>query len=209
MDLISKKELLFITGISYGQLYRWKRERLIPEEWFMKQSSFTGQETFFPKDQMLQRVKAILEAKDQHSLEELAKIFSPETAEVTISLDQLKQIEEIPSQLLLAILLECKQASYCFFDVVLITAIAQTYQALSWTAQQSVSLIKKGLEMPPTQKNVNTSCTIFQANDQQNMVFSSGTAAFNFDSSIQIIRTVSLQELFNKLKLKYQGYFSN
>lgn len=45
--LISKKDLLAITGISYGQLYRWKRERLIPEEWFIKQSSYTGQETFF------------------------------------------------------------------------------------------------------------------------------------------------------------------
>ncbi|MCL2486473.1 MAG: YhbD family protein, partial [Oscillospiraceae bacterium] len=32
--LISKKDLLEFTGISYGQLYRWKREGLIPEEWF-------------------------------------------------------------------------------------------------------------------------------------------------------------------------------
>ena len=35
--LISKKDLLAETGISYGQLYRWKREQLIPEEWFIKQ----------------------------------------------------------------------------------------------------------------------------------------------------------------------------
>ena len=41
--LISKKDLLNETGISYGQLYRWKREGLIPEEWFIKQPSFTGQ----------------------------------------------------------------------------------------------------------------------------------------------------------------------
>ena len=41
--LISKKDLLNDTGISYGQLYRWKREGLIPEEWFIKQPSFTGQ----------------------------------------------------------------------------------------------------------------------------------------------------------------------
>ena len=53
MELISKKQLLSKTGISYGQLYRWKRERLIPEEWFMKQSSYTGQETFFPKRNVL------------------------------------------------------------------------------------------------------------------------------------------------------------
>lgn len=46
-DLISKKELLDLTGISYGQLYRWKRKNLIPEEWFIRKSSYTGQETFF------------------------------------------------------------------------------------------------------------------------------------------------------------------
>ena len=59
LDLISKKELLAQTGISYGQLYRWKRARLIPEEWFLKQSAFTGQETFFPREQVLRRIQAI------------------------------------------------------------------------------------------------------------------------------------------------------
>lgn len=49
-DLMSKKELLELTGISYGQLYRWKRKKLIPEEWFIRKSTFTGQETFFPRE---------------------------------------------------------------------------------------------------------------------------------------------------------------
>ena len=43
--MISKKDLLIQTNISYGQLYRWKREGLIPEEWFIKKSVSTGQET--------------------------------------------------------------------------------------------------------------------------------------------------------------------
>lgn len=71
MDEISKKELLTETGISYGQLYRWKREGLIPEDWFIKRSAFTGQETFFPRDRMLARVNAILALKDTHSLEQI------------------------------------------------------------------------------------------------------------------------------------------
>ena len=75
---ISKRELLQMTGISYGQLYRWKREGLIPEEWFMKQSAFTGQETFFERDKILPRIRAILELKEQYSLEELARRFAEE-----------------------------------------------------------------------------------------------------------------------------------
>jgi len=73
MDEISKKDLLLETGISYGQLYRWKREGLIPEEWFVKRASFTGQETFFPRERMLERVGLILEKKDDQSLGEIRR----------------------------------------------------------------------------------------------------------------------------------------
>ncbi|CUP81045.1 DUF4004 family protein [Clostridium baratii] len=75
-ELISKKDLLIQTGISYGQLYRWKRKNIIPEEWFIKKSVSTGQETFFPKDKILERINKILELKDEVSLDELANRFS-------------------------------------------------------------------------------------------------------------------------------------
>ncbi len=75
-ELISKKDILNITGISYGQLYRWKRKNLIPEEWFIKKSSFTGQETYFPKDKILDRINKIISLKDDMPLDDLADMFS-------------------------------------------------------------------------------------------------------------------------------------
>ncbi len=83
-DLISKKELLELTGISYGQLYRWKRKNLIPEDWFIRKSTFTGQETFFPKEKILARIHQIKNMKDDLSLDELANMFSPNPSEITI-----------------------------------------------------------------------------------------------------------------------------
>lgn len=77
-NLISKKELLELTGISYGALYRWKRKNLIPEEWFIKKSTFTGQETFFPRDKILDRISKIQSMKEGLSLDDLAGIFSPD-----------------------------------------------------------------------------------------------------------------------------------
>ncbi|MBE6697085.1 MAG: DUF4004 family protein [Ruminococcaceae bacterium] len=71
-ELISKKELLEKYGISYGALYRWKRKGLIPEDWFIKKSTVTGQETFFPKVLICQRVELIMDQKDEHSLDDLA-----------------------------------------------------------------------------------------------------------------------------------------
>ena len=74
-ELISKKELLERYSISYGALYRWKRKGLIPEEWFLKKSTVTGQETFFPKELVCERVALILGQKDEYSLDELSKQF--------------------------------------------------------------------------------------------------------------------------------------
>lgn len=85
-NLISKKELLSLTGITYGQLYRWKRKQLIPEEWFIKRASYTGQETYFPKDKILERIEKILNLKDGKSLDELAETFSPTLSEFDLSM---------------------------------------------------------------------------------------------------------------------------
>ena len=74
-ELISKKDLLSKTNISYGQLYRWKRKNIIPEEWFIKKSAFTGQETFFPRDKILERIELILSMKEEPSLDDIANMF--------------------------------------------------------------------------------------------------------------------------------------
>ncbi|GGE15111.1 hypothetical protein GCM10011571_15810 [Marinithermofilum abyssi] len=87
-DLISKKELLEFTGISYGQLYRWKRKKLIPEDWFIHKSTFTGQETFFPKDRILERIEKIKSMKDDLSLDELADMFSPNPQDITLTKEE-------------------------------------------------------------------------------------------------------------------------
>jgi hypothetical protein len=85
LDLISKRELLELTGISYGQLYRWKRKNLIPEEWFIRKSAFTGQETFFPREKMLGRIDRIKNMKEDLSLDDLANMFSPSPTEIRMT----------------------------------------------------------------------------------------------------------------------------
>src|SRR5690606_19913485 len=74
---ISKKELLKQTGLSYGQLYRWKRQGLIPDHWFAKRATFTGQETFFPREQILKRIETIQSLRVRYSLQEIAQLLSP------------------------------------------------------------------------------------------------------------------------------------
>ncbi|MGL5314279.1 MAG: DUF4004 family protein [Peptostreptococcaceae bacterium] len=86
-NLISKKDLLIETGISYGQLYRWKRKNIIPEEWFIKKSTFTGQETFFPKEKILERINIILSMKEGVSLDDIANMFVEKKSNKEFELD--------------------------------------------------------------------------------------------------------------------------
>jgi hypothetical protein len=72
---ISKRELLEMFGVSYGALYRWKRMGLIPEDWFLRKSTSTGQETFFRREQIIPRLEQILDRSA--SLEELANQMNP------------------------------------------------------------------------------------------------------------------------------------
>ncbi len=87
-ELISKKELLERYSISYGALYRWKRKGLIPEDWFIKKATVTGQETFFPRALVCERVELIQSTKDEHSLDELSGRLSSESKKkATLTLD--------------------------------------------------------------------------------------------------------------------------
>ncbi|MBU3196773.1 YhbD family protein [Clostridium algidicarnis] len=88
-ELISKKDLLDLTGISYGQLYRWKRKNVIPEEWFIKKSTFTGQETFFPKEKILDRIDKIINLKDGLSLDDLADKFSNNPSDIILKKEEI------------------------------------------------------------------------------------------------------------------------
>ncbi len=94
-ELISKKELLALTKISYGQLYRWKRMNIIPESWFIKKSMPTGQETFFKKDKILERIETILSMKDDISLDEIANLFNKDEAQQAIHLSDLQEKEVV------------------------------------------------------------------------------------------------------------------
>lgn len=99
-NLISKKDLLELMDISYGQLYRWKRKKLIPEDWFIKKSSYTGQETFFPRDKVIDRIKKIKDMKDDASLDDLADLFSTKASNVKLNYSNLLQ-DNIISKIIL------------------------------------------------------------------------------------------------------------
>ena len=206
-QLISKKELLELTGISYGQLYRWKRERLIPEEWFIKRASFTGQETFFPRSQILPRVQAILDNKDKYSLTELSKMLSPDTAPALIDSTALAQIEEIAPDLLPAILYCFQKESYELFDLALFAAISQAEAALGIQGDERRDVVELCVSTAKL-RQLDSVLTVFLVGGAYHALMTKADSPLVFDSTIQTgACTVYISEAAAAIKVKYRALF--
>lgn len=121
--MISKKDLLKEMNISYGQLYRWKREGLIPDEWFNKQAVSTGQETFFKRNLIIPRIKKILELKDKYQLEELKEFFNPSIEGRKFSLREAIVIEEIDPFILK--MYSLKKLSFTIFELAVLSIFSK------------------------------------------------------------------------------------
>lgn len=145
-ELISKKELLEMTGISYGQLYRWKRKNLIPEEWFIKKSSFTGQETFFPKEKVLGRIDKIKDLKEDISLDELAVKLSPGASDVILSYDRLAK-ENIVTKAALDLYIDSKGNTDAFsFQSILTIKVIEQFLLSGEASLDEVKTVMETLE---------------------------------------------------------------
>lgn len=205
---ISKKDLLKETGISYGQLYRWKREGIIPEEWFIKQSAFTGQETVFPKRQIINRIKAIQELKDKYTLEELAKILSPEIAERYFTTDDLEIIEEIQKNLIPAFVQGFDKNSFTFIEVLIMIALSELRTNTDISLGQIIEMVEGFKDYLAQIKSTGFILIVFdRSNDYYGTLYEEQAQVF-IDSRLKIIRRIHLNEISNKLKLKYRKSFN-
>lgn len=206
MNLISKKELLEITGISYGQLYRWKREKLIPEEWFIKKSSYTGQETFFPREQILSRIETIQNSKGKYSLEEIAKIVMPEKTEVKLHVEKLKDIKELNPQIC-KLALECLEApEVTLVEAALLCILSAAAENAHFDAVQTALLLTRCLPVVNKLEDLNVSFIVFSSGGSQyHGIFAPSTASLVFDKDINVAGTYVLDTYINRLKTKYQS----
>jgi hypothetical protein len=202
-DLISKKDLLDLAGISYGQLYRWKRKDLIPEDWFIRKSTFTGQETFFPKVKILERINKIQMMKENLSLDELADMFSPNIADLQMEKDELVK-RHIVSSAVIDYYLEIEKGCFQFnfsriLEVYILEKLLQSGEInldegkmLIQVLLDNKSLIKqKSAELVITRKLGISSCLLLL-----------NTESFQFDRGTKIVARVSLMACMEEIKSK-------
>lgn len=202
MSLISKKDLLAVTGISYGQLYRWKRQRLIPEEWFIKKASYTGQETFFPRESILSRIETILQLKDQYSMEQLAEMFASGSENRSgLSPEQLAAIDEIPAEWRECLPQLLNRDTIRWEDVVAVVYLA----GCAGPDEEAKKELLAQLPCPIPQGD-NGVIALLKAEERYHLMVAKGTVALAFDAGIQV-EPRPWSEIAEPLRLKYKDLF--
>ena len=204
---ISKKDLLKTTGISYGQLYRWKREGLIPEEWFVKRSSPTGQETYFPQEKILKRIHAIQQLKDSYSLEELARILTPEVSNRLFCEEDLEHFDELDIDVAADFMDAMSKDSFVFLEVLVIIALSQAMVDSAITEEErthAVSFLSKRMSELHSADYV---LELLQAQGHLYVLLKKEGSEVYLDDGLVAIRFIHLNELSNAIKLKYKETF--
>ncbi|MFD2327653.1 YhbD family protein [Cohnella sp. GCM10020058] len=204
-ELISKKDLLELMGISYGQLYRWKRKQLIPEEWFIRKSTFTGQETFFPKDMILARIDRIMNMKEDLSLDELAGKLSPLQTELTLSKRELVErniVSKIsidrhstPTQL-------NDQEAYTFAQLLYLFVTDQLLSAGEISLVESDLLIETLRDYFPRYEGKPCELLFMRKMGVTMFALASVPSALHFDTGVKIVARVQLAEIAEQLRSK-------
>ncbi|MDR1775953.1 MAG: YhbD family protein [Actinomycetes bacterium] len=204
MQEISKKELLAATGISYGQLYRWKRERLIPEEWFIKRSAFTGQETYFPRQQMLDRVNAIIDLKDGYSLDEIRTMLA-EDYRATFTRDELLATGLLPTEVLTASKAFMETGEFRRIDAAFLLFVTSEAHSSGAGAPAVTDLVQRTLPLMLEQQAADTVCQLLGIDGALYVVLMRDGVTPAYDPAVRVLATSVLVNLTGKFVKQHAG----
>lgn len=203
-ELISKKDLLELTGISYGQLYRWKRKDLIPEAWFIRKSTFTGQETFFPKHQILSRIDQILNMKDGLSLDALSDMLSPSPAETALYKHEIIS-RGIAAQVSLELLIEqLGDAEVLVFDKILfVYVLNKMLQTGDMSLEEGRSLLQVLKDHYNKFSGKNCEIILIRKMGISTFLLASTPGDVYFEAGVKVVMRLNLSNCIQELKMNF------
>jgi hypothetical protein len=200
-ELISKKDLLDLAGISYGQLYRWKRKDLIPEDWFIRKSTFTGQETFFPKQKILDRINRIQTMKENLSLDELADMFSPNLTDLQLEGEELVRCN-IVSKAVLDFYLENEKGSlqFNFSRILEVFVLEKLLQSGEINLDEGKMILQVLIENKDQIKQKTVNLIITRKLGVSHCLLLINTEGYHFDTGTKLVTQISLNACMEEIK---------
>ena len=202
-ELISKKDLLELTGISYGQLYRWKRKNLIPEDWFVRKSTFTGQETFFPKEKILERIDKIQTMKEDLSLDELAHMFSPSVTEICLTKEEIVG-KGIAAEPVVQFFIDQtkKSAGFQFVDILYVYILEELLQSGEISLEEGKMVLQVLKEHYEGMKQKNSELVMIRKLGISSCFLVSNVEDLCFEQGTKVVTRLTIMNYTEELKTK-------
>ena len=204
-DMISKKDLLVTAGISYGQLYRWKRKGLIPEDWFVRKSTFTGQETFFPRDKVLGRIEKIKSMKDEDAtLDEIADAVAPNLGEISMTIAEIRKrglVSPEAADLFAEKVCDC-DAPLVFGEVVSLSALDGLLKTGEVSLDEGRTVLDALQENYPAFEGRHADLLFVRRMGLSTAMLVSTGAEVRFDSAARVIARLNLSECAESLRAR-------
>ena len=200
MEYITKKQLLEEMNISYGQLYRWKRLGLIPENWFIKRSSSTGQETILPRKKIINRIKDIQRQMETQSLEQLVEKYAFQRDRDVISLENMYKSPYLAVEYVNAVGNYFKKPCYTAAEYMMIICCADVAAKQRFTTRQYVDLLRLGLPLAGGCQKVEIRCVMFAAGGDYHILLLENNCGYAFDTGLRIVGDYNFETMWNKLK---------
>ncbi len=203
-ELISKKDLLQEAGISYGQLYRWKRKGLIPEDWFVRKSTFTGQETFFPREKMLARIDKIKNLKSEDvSLDDIADAVAPNLGDTTMTCDEITQRKLVSAEALEIFSEVCGcDEPLVFGEVVMLAALDGLLTTGDVTLDEGRLVLETLRESYPAFEGAEADLVFVRRKGMSTAMLVTSSAELRFEPAMRVIARLSLAESAEALSAK-------
>ena len=205
MEYITKKELLKEAGISYGQLYRWKRMGLIPESWFIKRPSATGQETVLPYKKITARIAEIQTMMKKYSLEYIVELLSGDTGKNVISFEELYKSPFLETEFVNAVGNYFKKEGYTAGEYMMIICAADVAKKERFTTRQYVDLLRYCLPVASGFTTLECRCVFFAAGGDWHIVVTDNKTAPVFDHGLRVAGSYNMETMWEKLRSANNG----
>ena len=200
MEYITKKELLEQAGISYGQLYRWKRLGMIPESWFIKRPAATGQETVLPRKKILARIEEIQSLMEAHSLEDIVAMLSADVKKDVISFEELYKSPYLQNEYVNAVGNYFKKPGYTAVEYMMIICAADVARKERFTTRQYVDLLRYCLPVAEKCTTLECRCVFFAAGGDWHIALLDNKTPPVFDHGLRIGGNYNLESMWDKIR---------
>ncbi|MDF2837526.1 MAG: hypothetical protein K0Q63_3166, partial [Paenibacillus sp.] len=179
---------------------------LIPEEWFIRKSAFTGQETFFPKDLILARIDKVLHLKDDLSLDELAGQLTSGPINATLSRNEMIErniVSSIVAQRYMSG--DAPATSYAFDRMLILYTIDMLLRSGEMGLDEGDSLLAVLEVHYPRFKGDACDLVFIRKMGVASFALVSSGALLYFDDGVKVLRRLNMHETMEQLKSKLQG----